>query len=268
MVVPLPPPEPMSTPPAAYTFQPGLLEQDFYTLPLEGALIGLGNTFYTKRAHPLWPFQFDAQDNAPVNKKDRQNNAMLVGGAATVGAGLLTSLSFSNESFPVGTFARGWLHSELLTELATTYTKVTFQRPRPFYGTLKNQKYELVADIRFSFWSGHAAHAFSFATYSSLMAINYSPIPELAYLYTASVYGIAYFVGAARIAANAHHSNDVIVGALAGTLIGTGVFYRTKNTYESRHAEEQNAPGYTEVTPLVTYEGEKTFYGVSLNMNL
>ncbi|KAB8031788.1 phosphatase PAP2 family protein [Fluviispira multicolorata] len=222
----LPPKETDLAPLSWAHFNPGDLKQDLITLPLEGAIIGAINAFYSPRAESLWPFNHESA-NKNTAKTTLTRSALLpysLGVATLVFGGL----KLSNDDFFIGTQIRGLLHAHLLNEIATSAAKVSFQRKRPFYDTEVNAQLTPAEDDRFSFFSGHASHAFTFATYTSALMLKYSENPYLSWTYTIAAYSTAAWIALTRVADNAHHVSDVIVGGLVGTVIAGSVFYRVQ----------------------------------------
>lgn len=242
------------------SYQPGYLNQDLLTLPLEGVTIALINERYTPRAHALWPFQKESGDSSE-KATTLPASALAPVAAGLVGA-LFSGLTLSNSKFPVWLQARGWLHAVLLTEIATSGTKVIFQRKRPFFDTELSKNGFTSADSRFSFISGHASHAFSFATYSSLMMFEYSPSPAVNLIYSIAAFSGAAAVAYTRVYDHAHHVDDVIAGGLIGTLTAAAVFYRVHAVEEKINSGEKMDGLSWEVMPIILAdERKRLWYG-------
>jgi membrane-associated phospholipid phosphatase len=203
-------------------YRPGDASQDIYTLPLEGLLAGGISYLPSVREKPLWPFT-----NEDAHNVRKPTQVPVLTGSLWVGAiGTLTftGLTFSSQEFKPFTHLRGIAHAFLLTEIATSTAKVTFQRKRPFYDT----QTQPTRDSRFSFFSGHASHAFSFATYGSALVWTYTDTLWLKGLYTLAAYTAASWVAYTRVSGYQHYPSDVIAGACVGTLIAGSLFYRVE----------------------------------------
>lgn len=245
------------------SFNPGDLKQDIVTLPLEGALIGVINAFYTPKSEPVWPFNNETADLDPLATSLPGSKLLPYAlGSATL---VLGGLTLSNDDFSLGTHARGWLHSLLLTEIATGTAKVTLQRKRPFYDNPKSDGAGTY-DNRFSFFSGHASHAFSFATYSSALMFEYSNSAILNWSYAALSYSGATYIAASRVKDHAHNLSDVIVGGIVGTIISAAVFYRVENVLLQK--KERSAKNFELMAIPYAFNDEtnKTWYGANLEI--
>lgn len=255
-------------------YSPGLWEQDIYTLPIEAGLVHAVTHFYTPVARPLWPFQNETTTG--VRNPTRHSGRLLAPIGGSIAALSIGSLLYTSDTFAFGPVVRGWIHAHLLTELATSFAKVTFQRKRPHHDSEKANG-TLRKDDRFSFWSGHASHAFAFATYSSSMMREYAH-PVVGWTFTGFSYGLAAFVGGTRAHDGQHNWTDVIAGATAGTLITQLVYNRTSDVIQFRQKEaDADACGSacTKVTfkPLFTTTGSanmekaRPIYGLKVEAN-
>ena len=257
----LPPEQPQSSL-SWMTFNPGDLKQDLITLPLEGALIGAMNYFYTPKASPIWPFNDEAANESPRPTTLPASKVLPYAlGTATL---VLGGLSLTNDDFALGTHVRGWLHAVLLTELATSTAKVTFQRKRPFYDTVEREDGTNSYDARFSFFSGHASHAFSFATYSSALMFQYSNSPLLNWSYAALAYSTATWVASTRVKDHAHNVSDVVAGGIVGTAIAAAVFYRVEQVDKAHKAKSSSKFDYQVIPYAFNDDSNNTWYGANL----
>lgn len=227
---------PFFNPQASQTYQPGLLEQDVFTLPLEAGLIGVMSEFYTP-GQPLWPFQ-NERAFGPQNPT-RHTKRMLAIGAGSIATPLLAGLSYTNEQFPLGIVFRAWVHAHLVTEMATTFAKVTFQRHRPFYDSAA-QRGTPSADSHFSFFSGHASHAFAFATFSSSLIFNYVDYPIVPYAYTVAIFTTATWIASARAIDGQHRWSDVGTAAVVGTVLSRVVFSQMLEVVQKQKDLDEN----------------------------
>lgn len=143
-------------------------------------------------------------------------------------------------------FQKAMLYNYTITEI----TKNIFSRKRPD-GT----------DSR-SFYSGHTSAVFTAATFLNKEIYGYIdsksdkdlflPGSTLKIASSAVLYGWAGFVGYSRIRDNKHYLSDVIIGAAAGTLIGT----LTYNSFFGQDTEglwDNFSMSYHNKTPYVNY---------------
>lgn len=258
------PPEQSQSSLSWVTFNPGDLKQDLVTLPLEGALIAAINAFYTPKAIPIWPFN-DESANETQRPTTLPSSKMLpyALGTATL---VLGGLTLSNDSFAIGTHIRGWLHAILMTELATSTAKVTLQRKRPFFDAKQSEEGTTADDDRFSFFSGHASHAFSFATYSSALMFQYSNSAFLNWAYAAISYSTATWVASTRVQDHAHNVSDVIVGGLVGTAISAAIFYRVEQIDKAHKANSSSKFDYQVIPYAFNDDSNRTWYGANLEL--
>lgn len=244
------------------SFNPGEWQQDLVTIPLEIGLIAAVNEFIPSRSNSLWPFDNEKADkNAKETTYPRSDLLPYILGTS---ATLVGGLAFFTDHFPFYRVSIGWIHAHLLTEVATSTAKTTFQRKRPFYDKKAEQGATMAKDDKFSFFSGHASHAFAFATYSSAMLFEYSNSLLLNWTYTGFIFTAAGIIAASRVTDNAHYVSDVIVGGLVGTIISGLVFYRMQDVYTK---SKTNSAFHYNISPLVFRdELEKPWYGVNLEV--
>jgi membrane-associated phospholipid phosphatase len=212
------------------SWNPGLLEQDLITLPIELGMVGGLYSFYTPTPHPLYPFKNEV---SPLQRNKSQHpKEVLVPAGAVWALGTLSYLEFATERFPLSPIVRGWIHAHLVTEILTAAAKVSFQRPRPFYGRELESGRPLRNDDRFSFFSGHASHAFAFAGYSSAALLNRTHYSPGAFVYAAGAFSAASFVAHARVTGGQHNWSDVIVGGLVGLTSSILTYRRVEQVIE------------------------------------
>lgn len=216
-----------STHPAAecYFYKPGYWEQDLYTIPAEALIVTLISQ-QKPPSSPRWPF--DKESANEFRNPSRQPGLF----AATLGAASLVPLTASildtNPKFPAFTHIRGIIHSHLWTEFFTSSAKIYFGRKRPFYDTVERRG-EARRDDKLSFFSGHASHAFAFATYSSQLAFAELKSEPLAWTYASLLNGTATWVASSRAVDNQHNWSDVIAGAVVGSTVGYFMHQRVHN---------------------------------------
>jgi hypothetical protein len=113
----------------------------------------------------------------------------------------------NNKLKKVGLFI---IEAELAQAIITDAVKVSAGRLRP---NADSGPYEFFTDSGRSFWSGHTATAFTFATVVSEMYKDEYPIvPYVSY-------GLAAITAYARVHDDKHWASDVIMGAVSGYLI-------------------------------------------------
>jgi membrane-associated phospholipid phosphatase len=255
-----------------HAYSPGLLEQDLFTIPFEAGLIAAMNEFYTPSPMPLLPFRDEVQ---PLQRNSsRHPKELLVPIGAAWAVGTFGFLETATERFPIAPLFRGWIHAHLVTEMITSFAKVTFQRPRPFY-ELEKRKGRLRKDDRFSFFSGHASHAFAFAGYSSSMVLAHTDNSAGAVFYTAGALTLASMVARARAIDGQHNWSDVVAGSLVG--LTTGVLIQTRvdqvvDDYGLRPdpcaGDECTRRGFrASLSPLLMRMEGKDVLGLNLNMS-
>jgi Capsule assembly protein Wzi/PAP2 superfamily len=114
----------------------------------------------------------------------------------------------------------GILASEAVVNAYAVFTaiKLVTQRARPTDGNLKGEFYNSSSITNSSFPSGHATLTWAAAT---VLAQEYpGPLTKV------FAYGLASAVSAARIAGHDHFPSDVLVGSVAGWLIGREVYHK------------------------------------------
>ncbi len=89
-------------------------------------------------------------------------------------------------------------------------------RKRPNFDDAEVKGYK--AERR-SFYSGHAAHSFSSATYMSLYLKDHIESKSLKIILPVLMFGYAGYVSYTRVDEHFHHFSDVLVGAVSGTSI-------------------------------------------------
>gem|GEM_PF-621649 len=254
-------------------YNPGLLEQDVFTIPLEAGLIGAMNEFYTPAPHPLIHFPREVR---PVQRNSsRHPKALLAPLGAAWAVSTLGYFEMANDRFPISPLVRGWIHTHLATELATTFAKVTFQRPRPFYDMEVAQGLTPRKDDRFSFFSGHASHAFAFAGYSSSLVMKYTDNSIGGMAYTAGALTVAGVVARARAIDGQHNWSDIVVGGLVGATTSVLMFNRVEAVIDDYSLRPAPCQGEDEckrwsmramIAPLMMKFEKSDIFGLSLDL--
>lgn len=214
-------------------FTPGLLSQDLLTIPLEAGLVYGISRAYWAHPSPLMPFTNEPTDRE--RQKTRHPAEILRFSALGLGGLGLGAIGLSSDEYSLGVQCRGWIHAHLLTELATISAKTIFQRKRPFYDRVKKNYDEKNGppprqDDRFSFFSGHASHAFAFAGYSTALVLRYLDFSWFTVGYTVTSLGFATYIAAARALDGQHNWSDVLTGATVGYVVSQLVFAQTQKT--------------------------------------
>jgi capsule assembly protein Wzi/PAP2 superfamily protein len=114
----------------------------------------------------------------------------------------------------------GIIASEAVLNAYIVFTgiKLVTQRARPTDGNFKGEFYNSSSITNSSFPSGHATMTWAAAT---VLAQEYpGPLTKV------FAYGLASAVSAARIAGHNHFPSDVLVGSVAGWLIGREVYHK------------------------------------------
>ena len=123
----------------------------------------------------------------------------------------------------------------LCTDQLTNLFKVQVGRLRPCYDQEIRALVRLVKPTcggRFSFFSGHASNSFALAVFfgSILKSTHRSLFPTLLF--------IAFLIAYSRVYIGVHFPLDIVVGAIAGSLIGI-MFYRLWTLFTIRFLKEK-----------------------------
>jgi hypothetical protein len=141
---------------------------------------------------------------------------------ATVGLATLSAIRVLPGGTVSRTHSHGFVMAVSMNALATSLAKGITGRKRPNYDDARATGHSDDTDTG-SFWSGHASNSFCLATYTSLYAWSHAPrpvgvaVPLIAY--TGAIY-----TAWSRVAEHRHHTSDVLVGAIAGTITSTLVY--------------------------------------------
>lgn len=213
------------------SYQPGLLEQDLLTLPLEAAVSLLITERAPIRDTPLWPFADER--NIGIRNPTRHTTNFGAPMMAAMAVPVVLGLGATQADFPMWPHIRGWVHAHLLTEILTISAKKGFQRHRPFYDTEVENGTARRTDSQ-SFFSGHSSHAFAAATYGSCLLLRYAPNPVAGWTLSSLFMLGATWIGSARALDGQHHWSDVAVGAMVGTVVGGLVSQRVSALADER----------------------------------
>ena len=219
-----------------WSFNPGVLEQDLYTIPLEAALLLSINKFNTPASSPLVLFK---QEVFPDKREQsRHTKHLLVPGFAVWTLGTFLYANSQSSSFSIGAHTRGLIHSVMATELTTSFAKVTFRRPRPVVEGEKKRGGSIREDDYYSFFSGHASHAFNLASYTTGLVHSYVPCTICSVFFGTTAYTAAAFVASARAIDGQHNWSDVAVGSLVG--LATGLLMQQRVTEVSEKSKTRD----------------------------
>lgn len=218
-------PLPQVTTLECYLYKPGLWEQDLYTIPAEALLVTLVSQ-QAPPSSPRWPFQNESANE--FRNPSRQPGLFAVALAGSTLLPLTANILQLKPQFPVWIHLRGLIHSHLWTEFFTSSAKVYFGRKRPFYDTAERLG-DVRRDDKLSFFSGHASHAFAYASYASQLAFNELNSTPLAWTYAAILNGTASWVASSRAFDKQHNWSDVITGAAVGTAVGYFMYQRVQH---------------------------------------
>jgi len=136
----------------------------------------------------------------------------LVGLALTGGTSLVGAMIDSDEVQELGISS---LKALALAEAVALPLKIAVGRSRPYRGTDPDLIQPFVFDrYRFSFPSGHTAHAFALATVlSRRYGDSHGWLPFV-------TYGLASTIAVSRVLEREHWATDVVAGAAVGILAG------------------------------------------------
>lgn len=213
---------------ACYVYRPGDARQDIYTIPLE--ILGvLAVSSLPPPQEPRWPF---AHESANEENNPTRHPGTFAFGMATALAVPLTSLVLRDHpQFLVWSYARGAIHAHLWTEFFTSSAKNYFGRKRPFFDAAQRRGGAVTDDHR-SFFSGHAAHSFAFATYSTQLAFDQIKEKSVAWIFAGLLNGTALWVGASRAIDHQHNWSDVLTGAIVGSSLGYLTYQRVRDVHQ------------------------------------
>lgn len=227
-------------PDSGFQYQPGLWSQDVYTLPLEASLVYLATEYLPTTKPPLWPFTHESNREIRYPSRHPGSVAAAMGAAIALPVTLGTALA-KPSSFGLA-HARGYLHTVLLTELSTVSAKRLVGRHRPNYDRTLSVSGKVAEDDSYSFWSGHSAHSFALSTYLSALTFRVANT-SIAVAASCAYYGVASWIAAGRVLDNAHHTSDVLVGALVGS--GTALWmFQNVNAMQNaaQHVSSKGVP--------------------------
>lgn len=121
-----------------------------------------------------------------------------------------------------------------VNSLLTNFVKITSARERPYsyYGTGRS---EGVRDFT-SFYSGHSSIAFSQAVTNAMLLSDHYPEYESAIWST--LLGAAGMTAYFRVAGDKHYFSDVLVGSIAGALVGWTITRAAMERFEKGEGDQ------------------------------
>lgn len=123
-----------------------------------------------------------------------------------------------------GRFGLMYLQTLVVNNGFTRVFKGLFRRTRPYvYRSDVTLEEKITREARLSFYSGHTSTAFSMLVFGAKAYREFHPgSARESYIWGATL-SVASVVGILRVMAGRHFPSDVLVGALAGTLVGYGI---------------------------------------------
>ncbi len=214
-------------------------------LPLTVATGAVGGGIAYIRAERYVPDDFEGKTSL-INPIDRPFAGLYRPRAAgisdyTLAATILTSpifLAFTHNR-PNHVFEELLLVSEsiALTNIQLQLTKTAVSRPRPLmYSDDLPEKQRFRADNYLSFYSGHAAMAFSFATSTTLLVMNSDVDNLLKAVTAATTFSLATVTATLRVVSGKHFPTDVLSGATIG--VATSMIVMEAHKSESHHHDD------------------------------
>ena len=163
-------------------------------------------------------------------------------------------LAFTTDTSEWLTIAVMYTETFLLTNGIKELTKTLVFRPRPYmYFDGYPQKKIDEGDWEDSFFSGHTAHAFSGAAFTSFVFAKYYPDSPWRYAVTAGTFALAAATGIMRVAGGNHFVTDVLVGAAVGTACGFLVpWIHTKIGGTKSGSPANSTTGFSSIAPQIT----------------
>jgi membrane-associated phospholipid phosphatase len=189
---------------------------------------------------PATPRLFSETEGGAEPKDDTVPNvAVAVYVVAGLGAIAAIPVARSVRAFHLKGYAEAMTTTATLTEVA----KVTFGRHRPSWTPATDE-----ADMRKSFFSGHASLTFGTSTYLGFYLHDHVfsewrdpgqafAAWELLPLGALAAGSVA--VAASRVHDNRHNVSDVVTGAVVGTGISVGIYLWQESRYQSALAHAQ-----------------------------
>jgi len=195
-------------------------------------LLGTSGYFAGSRDTALTQDQIDALNVEDIPRFDRKAVGKWSPALSHISdAGLLLCVAspafllFSDEvrknAAPFGVITA---ETYLSTIVLTNFTKNISRRARPYvYHPDVPSDLKMKKDAKRSFFSGHTSLAFCSAVATSTMFCRYHPDSPLRPWIWGTTLTLASATGYLRYAAGKHFPSDVIVGAIAGSLVGYAI---------------------------------------------
>lgn len=239
------------------------------------ALNGTSFIIEKTREAKLPEFPFYMEDINPLDRKMAfaYSSSLHKISTASCVASLLTPalLAFTTDTSEWLTIAIMYTETFLLTNGIKELTKTLVFRPRPYmYFDGYPQKKIDEGDWEDSFFSGHTAHAFSGAAFTSYVFAKYYPDSPWRYAVTAGTFTLAAATGIMRVAGGNHFATDVLVGAAVGTACGILVpWLHTKiSGRQSVASSDSKSPAANSTTGFSSIAPQITPYSVGFSVKL
>lgn len=132
-------------------------------------------------------------------------------------------LALNRDFKEIGTISLMYLEATLFIRSITGLTKYTVRRPRPYLYSSEitmHDKLREGSNATRSFFSGHTSNAFCGAVFTATVFNDLYPDSRLKPLVWSLSLGAATTTGILRYYAGKHYPSDIIVGALAGSMVG------------------------------------------------
>lgn len=132
-------------------------------------------------------------------------------------------LTINHDFRELGTVSLMYLEAYSFIRSITGLTKYTVRRPRPYlYNSdlTMSEKLRDGSNATRSFFSGHTSNSFCGAVFTATVFSDLYPQSRLKPLVWSLSLGAATTTGVLRYYAGKHYPSDIIVGAIAGSLVG------------------------------------------------
>lgn len=195
------------------------------------ALFSLGH-YLEHRIAPLSKTEIGRLSPDDVNPFDRiatrrwspkadQLSDWLLAGCITAPLSLYGAEAVRREA---GRFGLMYLQTLVVNNGFTRVFKGLFRRTRPYvYRSDLPLEEKITREARLSFYSGHTSSTFAMTVFMAKVYHDFHPNSDWKpYVWGGSL-GTATLVGILRVVAGRHFPSDVLIGALAGSLIGYGI---------------------------------------------
>ncbi len=209
---------------------------------LTGTALNISSYYTGKNVDPLTQQQIDSMSKDDINRFDRSaadnwSTAADRWSYFTVGVSMITPLGFlapSETRSDIITIGVMYAESVLVTAgLCGTVKNITHRtRPYVYNDDVDNSEKLGRGSVR-SFYSGHTAHAFNAAVFTSTVFSDYYPSSQARYAVWGVSLSAASVTGYLRYRAGKHFPTDILAGTAAGSLSGWLIpaIHRTGNPF-------------------------------------